>query len=86
MLLGKRDEAKNKIEARYLKSYERLRGGLTNGLAVVPMEKGSALGMMLPPQLQLEVRKMARLIIDENSGRIVVDPEFFDTAKKELTI
>lgn len=86
MLMGKREEAKSKIEARYLKSYERLRGGLTNGLAVVPMEKGSALGMMLPPQMQLEVRKMSRIIIDENSGRIVVDPEFFDIAKNELSI
>lgn len=86
MLLDKRDEAKVKIEARYLKSYERLRNGLTNGLAVVPMERGSALGMMLPPQVQLEVRKMARIIIDENSGRIVVDQEFFENAKKELSI
>lgn len=86
MLVGKRNEAKAKIEARYLKSYERLRNGLTNGIAVVAMEKGSCLGIMLPPQVQMEVRKMERIIIDENSGRIVVDPTFFEAAKTELSI
>jgi uncharacterized protein len=86
MLIGKRDEAKVKIEVRFLRSYERLRNGLTNGLAVVAMERGSCLGMMLPPQVQLEVRKMSKIVIDENSGRIVVDPEFFDNAKQELSI
>lgn len=85
-LQKKRDEASSKLEARYLKSYERLRNGLTNGIAVVPMEKGSCLGMMLPPQVQMEVRKMSKIIIDENSGRIVVDPEFFENAKQSFTI
>lgn len=86
MLLGKREEAKAKIEPRYLRSYERLRNGLTNGIAVVAMEKGSCLGIMLPPQVQMEVRKMSKIIIDDNSGRIVVDHSFFETAKNELSI
>lgn len=86
MLVEKRTEATSKIEPRYLRSYERLRNGLANGLAVVAMEKGSCLGMMLPPQVQLEVRKMSKIVIDENSGRIVVDSEFFDNAKQELAI
>lgn len=85
MLQGKRNEAKMLVEARYLKSYERLRNGLTNGIAVVAMEKGSCLGMMLPPQVQMEVRKMSKIIIDENSGRIVIDPEFFENAKQSYT-
>jgi uncharacterized protein len=85
-LLKKREEAKAIVDERYLRSYERLRNGLTNGIAVVPMEKGSCLGMMLPPQVQLEVRKMNKIIIDENSGRIVIDPEFFEIAKQELAI
>lgn len=86
VLLQKREEAKTKLDERYLRSYVRLRNGLSNGIAVVPMEKGSCLGMMLPPQVQLEVRKMSKIIIDENSGRIVVDPAFFDNARQELTI
>lgn len=86
MLLNKRNEVKKDIDERYLKSYERLRNGLSNGLAVVPMEKGAALGMALPPQTQVEVRRKSKIIIDENSGRIVVDHSFFDTAQQQLSL
>lgn len=86
VLLEKRKELEKELDDRYLKSYKRLRKGLSNGMAVVPMEKGSALGMMLPPQLQVEVRRKNKIIIDENSGRIVVDPVFFENAKKELAL
>ncbi len=86
MLLEKREEVEKDIEDRYLKSYKRLRNGLSNGLAVVPMEKGAALGMALPPQTQVEVRRKSKIIIDENSGRIVVHSSFFDTAKEELSL
>lgn len=83
-LLKVREEAKAKVDTRYLRSYERLRNGLQNGIAVVAMEKGACLGMMLPPQVQNEVRKMNKVIIDENSGRIVIDPEFFENAKVQF--
>lgn len=85
-LLKKRKEAVKHIDSRYLRSYERLRKGLNNGMAVVPMEKGSSLGMMLPPQVQVEVRRKNKIIFDENSGRIVVDPSFFEEARKQLNI
>jgi predicted nucleic acid-binding Zn-ribbon protein len=81
-LLEKRDEAKSLINQRYLRSYERLRTGLTNGLAVCAMHNGACMGMMMPPQVQMEVRRQNKLIIDENSGRIVVDQSFFDEAKR----
>lgn len=84
-LHDKRDEAAKAVEERYLRSYERLRKGLNNGIAVVAMDKkGSCLGMMLPPQVQMEVRKKAKVIIDENSGRIVLDPSFFEEAEKQF--
>jgi len=85
-LLKKRKEVEKELDDRYLRSYKRLRDGLTNGMAVVPMEKGAALGMALPPQTQVEVRRKNKVIIDENSGRIVVDPTFFDEAKKDLKV
>lgn len=85
-LIGKRKEVEKKLDERYLRSYKRLREGLTNGMAVVPMEKGAALGMALPPQTQVEVRRRNKIIIDENSGRIVVDPAFFAEAKKDLKV
>lgn len=85
-LLKKREELEDELDSRYVRSYNRLRNGLNNGIAVVPMEKGAALGMSLPPQTQVEVRRKNKVIIDESSGRIVVDPSFFDEAKKQLNV
>lgn len=86
ILRNKREEVVKEIDERYLRSYNRLREGLTNGMAVVAMDRGAALGMALPPQVQVEVRRKNKIIIDENSGRIVVDQSFFDKAKEELSI
>lgn len=85
MLMDKRNEVEKGIDARYLRNYNRLRQGLHNGKAVVAMDRGAALGMALPPQTQVEVRRMNKIIFDENSGRIVVDQTFFDKAKEQLT-
>lgn len=85
-LLKKREELEEELDTRYVRSYNRLRNGLNNGIAVVAMEKGAALGMALPPQTQVEVRRKNKVIIDESSGRIVVDPSFFEEAKKQLNV
>ncbi|MEX0593642.1 MAG: hypothetical protein WD115_02610, partial [Balneolaceae bacterium] len=85
-LLGIREKLMDELDKRYKRSYERLRDGLANGIAVVAMEKGAALGMALPPQVQVEVRRKNKIIIDESSGRIVVDPSFFKQAKEELKV
>ncbi len=85
-LLGHRKEVETNIDERFLRSYNRLRSGLHNGMAVVAMDRGAALGMALPPQTQVEVRRKNKIIIDENSGRIVIDQSFFDKAKEDLTI
>jgi hypothetical protein len=85
-LLDTREELEEELDQRYLRSYKRLREGLTNGLAVVPMEKGAAIGMQLPPQMQVEVRRKNKIIIDESSGRIVLDPSFFEKAEEKLSV
>lgn len=85
-LLKKREEMEKELDSRYVRSYNRLREGLSNGIAVVGMERGAALGMALPPQTQVEVRRKNKIIIDENSGRIVVDPSFFEEAKKNFEL
>jgi predicted nucleic acid-binding Zn-ribbon protein len=85
MLLEKRDEVVKNIDQRYLRNYNRLRDGLTNGIAVVAMDRGAAFGMTLPPQTQVEVRRMNKIIFDESSGRIVIDKSFFDIAKEQLS-
>ena len=86
LLLKKRDEVEKEVDARYLRNYNRLRNGLSNGIAVVAMDRGAAFGMALPPQIQVEVRRKNKVIIDENSGRIVVDQSFFESAKEQLSI
>lgn len=85
-LLKKRKELEKELDDRYVRSYNRLRDGLANGIAVVAMERGAALGMALPPQMQVEVRRKNKVIIDEHSGRIVIDPTFFEEAKKQLKV
>lgn len=86
LLVSKRDDLEKKVDPRYIRNYNRLRNGLQNGIAVVAMDRGAAFGMALPPQTQVEVRRMNKVIIDENSGRIVVDQTFFDNAKKNLSL
>ncbi len=86
-LIAKREEAAKEVEERYLRSYERLRNGLTNKVAVVALDKkGACMGMMLPPQVQMEVRKKNKIVIDEHSGRIVIDPWFFEEAERTFKL
>ena len=84
-LITIREEVIKEVDPRYLKIYERLRKGYIDKMAVVPMEKGAAMGISLPPQKQVEIRQKNKLIIDEHSGRIVVDPSFFEEAAQTLT-
>ena len=58
-LLAEREKASKKIEDKLLKYYERLRGSLTNGLAVVRVVRGAAEGcnIIIPPQKIAEIRE-----------------------------
>lgn len=85
-LLTKRKELEGAVEERYLRNYNRLRQGLSNGIAVVAMRDGAAFGMSLPPQSQVEVTRRNKIVIDENTGRIVVDPSFFEQAAKDVKL
>ena len=81
--LNKKAEAIRKdIEPRLLRAYDRLRNNFKNGLAVVSIERGSSGGsyFTIPVQQQLETRMRQRIIIDEHSGRILVDG---DLAREE---
>ncbi|HYG01002.1 MAG TPA: C4-type zinc ribbon domain-containing protein [Chryseosolibacter sp.] len=74
-LLGEREKATKKIEDKLLKYYERLRGSLSNGLAVVRVVRGAAEGcnIVIPPQKIAEIREKKKIVIDEHSGRILAD-------------
>jgi predicted nucleic acid-binding Zn-ribbon protein len=81
--LGKEsDKLKAKIEERLVKAYERIRGSVKNGLALVTIERGASGGSFftIPPQVQVEIAARRKIITDEHSGRILVDQEL---AKEE---
>jgi len=73
--LSDREKASKKIDDKLLKYYERLRGSLSNGLAVVRVVRGAAEGcnIIIPPQKIAEIREKKKIVIDEHSGRILAD-------------
>ncbi len=89
-LLGDREKATKKIEDKLLKYYERLRGSLSNGLAVVRVVRGAAEGcnIVIPAQKIAEIREKKKIVIDEHSGRILadVDMDSLDEGDKPKSI
>ncbi|MEW2919892.1 MULTISPECIES: zinc ribbon domain-containing protein [Flavobacteriaceae] len=75
-LLKKSEEFEEKIEDRLVQAYKRIRTNVKNGLAVVPVERGASGGSFftIPPQVQVEIASRKKIITDEHSGRILVDP------------
>ena len=69
------NEAQSNIEERLLKAYLRVRNKVHNGLAVVAIDRASAGGsyIEIPPQRILDVGARKKIIVDEHSGRILVD-------------
>ena len=78
------DKTAKGIEDRLVHSYRRIRGAAKNGLAVVPIERQASAGtfIKIPPQRQIDIAQRKRIIVDEHSGRILVDKELAD---EELT-
>lgn len=86
LLLKASEEAGEFIEARLLKAYTRIRESVKNGLAVVPVERGSSGGsfIKIPPQRQLDISARKKIISDEHSGRILVDAELAKEEEEKL--
>lgn len=74
-LLSDREKASKKIEDKLLIYYNKLRGNLSNGLAVVSVKRGAADGcnIIIPPQKIAEIKEKKKIVIDEHSGRILAD-------------
>jgi len=77
LLQKKSAEFETKIEERLVTAYKRIRGSVRNGLAIVPVERGASGGsyFTIPPQIQLEILSRNKIIMDEHSGRILIDAE-----------
>src|SRR5690606_2702888 len=83
-LKARRAEAREQVDKRYLRAYDRLRQRVRDGRAVVQLERGAAAGFSVPPQRQVEIRQRNRVVACEHTGRIIVDPELYEEAEKEL--
>ena len=85
-LLEKSAEFRAKIEDRLLAAYDRIRGNVRNGLAVVSIERGASAGSFftIPPQTQMEIAGRKKIITDEHSGRILVDSVLADEERERM--
>ena len=74
--LKKKLKFQKEIDERVVKAYARIRGNVKNGLAVGAIERGASGGSFftIPPQVQVEIASRKKIITDEHSGRILVDP------------
>ena len=86
ILLKKSEEMGKKIDPRLLQAYKRIRNASRNGLAVVPIDREASAGsfIKIPPQRQLDVAARKKIIVDEHSGRILVDKELADEETKKI--
>jgi predicted nucleic acid-binding Zn-ribbon protein len=78
ILLKMSDSYGTEIDDRLLTAYKRIRGAAKNGMAVVPIDREASAGsfIKIPPQKQLDVAARKKIIVDEHSGRILVDQAF----------
>jgi uncharacterized protein len=85
-LTEKSSEYEALIEERLLTAYKRIRSSVRNGLAVVSIERGASAGSFftIPPQTQVEIASRKKILIDEHSGRILVDSVLADEEKEKM--
>jgi len=85
-LINKSKEFSENIDERLLSSYNRIRKSSSNGLAVVGIDRGAAKGSFftIPPQKQLEIAQRKKIIIDEYSGKILVDDELVKEEQEKM--
>ena len=74
-IIKSRDAAKKNVEERLLKSYDKVRHNMRNGLAVVSVKRAACGGCfnVVPPQQQAEIRDKKKIIVCEHCGRILAD-------------
>lgn len=85
-LIKKSTEFGKNIDARLLASYQRIRTNSPTGLAVVGLERGAPKGSFftLPPQKQMEIAQRKKIIIDEHSGKILVDDDMVNEENEKM--
>ncbi len=84
ILLKKSQNAEKLIDDRLLNAYKRIRSKVSNGLAVVSVERDACGGCFsqIPPQRQLDIQMHKKVIVCEHCGRIMVDSAIFSEKVK----
>ena len=81
------EKVRQDIEARLLRSYDRIRARYRNGLAVVNVQRDSCGGCFnrIPPQVQIEIGTYKNIMACEHCGRVLVDDVIAEekTSKKK---
>ena len=74
-LIKKSKSSQKKIDDRLLSSYQRIRGSVRNGLALVSVDRDACGGCFnkIPPQRQLDIKLHKKVIVCEHCGRILID-------------
>ena len=78
-LRAARQVCADKIDARTMSAYERIRSSCNNHLAVVSVFNGNACGgcfNTIPPQRLIDIASNRKMIVCEYCGRILVNPDF----------
>jgi predicted nucleic acid-binding Zn-ribbon protein len=75
----------NKIDARLLTAFKRIRKNARNGLGVVYVQRNACGGCFnrIPPQRQMEIKMHKKIIVCEYCGRILVDPALAGVSEAE---
>ena len=75
-----------KIEDNLIAAYKKIRSNVKNGLAIVPIERNASGGsyFTIPPQIQMEIASRQKIITDEYSGRILVDPTLAEEEMEKM--
>ena len=76
-LMAERQKASVKVEERLLTAYNRIRGNVRNGLAVVTVKRDACGGCFntVPPQRQVDISQRKKIIVCEHCGRVLADVE-----------
>jgi len=76
-LVSERETAILQVEGRLLTAYERVRGNMKNGLAVVLVRRDACGGCFntVPPQRQADILAHKKIIVCEHCGRILAGVE-----------
>ena len=84
-LLNKdRDKAVVVADDRLVTSYNRIRTSMKNGMGVSVIMRESCGGCFagIPPQRQADIKLRKKIIVCENCGRVLVDPELAEEVAK----